>query len=136
MSGLRTQVRRAARTSVAGLLFSNVNGSQAISAVKSASNRFGDLIRHSFLYQWLAREPESEVIVIDLRETLATGLVIKLIENFVIRLTPYWDGSVLNRGFKRIVGIVEQTAETRTGQLITRVILPLDNPEHHEEWRR
>lgn len=37
-------------------------------------------IRHSWCYRWLTKEPEPEVIVIDLRETYTVGPVIRLLD--------------------------------------------------------
>lgn len=50
----------------------------------SAVYRFGRWIvhttRHSFTYRWLTKEPEPEVVVVDLRETWTVGPVIRLLE--------------------------------------------------------
>ncbi|MFB6266386.1 MAG: hypothetical protein ABEI31_01900 [Halodesulfurarchaeum sp.] len=48
-------------------------------------------IRASFLYRWLTKEPEPEVIVIDLRETWTVGPIIAVLDRLVrtfARATP------------------------------------------------
>jgi hypothetical protein len=42
-----------------------------------------DTARHSWIYQWLTKEPEPDVIVIDLRETLTVGPILILLERVI-----------------------------------------------------
>ncbi|XGI82711.1 hypothetical protein ACEU6E_05345 [Halorutilales archaeon Cl-col2-1] len=44
----------------------------------------------SWLYRWLTAEPEPEVVVIDLRETLTVGSLIELVDRAVSFLVPAW----------------------------------------------
>lgn len=57
----------------------------------------GNWVRQSFLYQWLTKEPEPEVIVIDLRETRTVGPFIALIDRVGARLAPWWRESGCRR---------------------------------------
>lgn len=57
----------------------------------------GNWVRRSFLYQWLTKEPEPEVIVIDLRETYTVGPFITLIDRAGARLAPWWRESGCRR---------------------------------------
>lgn len=42
----------------------------------------------AYLYRWLTKEPEPDVIVIDLRDTLSVGPVIALLDYIISRLIP------------------------------------------------
>jgi len=44
--------------------------------------------RDSYLYRWLTKEPDPDVIVIDLRETWTVGPAIRLVDAVISRLSP------------------------------------------------
>jgi len=57
-------------------------------------------VRRSVLYRWLTKEPEPDVIVIDLRDTYAVGPVIALLD----RLQPVAERVWLSSGLRRLAG--------------------------------
>lgn len=65
------------------------------------------LITHSWLYRWLTAEPEPDVIVIDLRETLSVGPILRLLEQAINRVVPAAVssvvGQVLSRGYQTFI---------------------------------
>lgn len=54
-------------------------------------------VRTSFLYRWLTKEPEPEVIVIDLRETVFVGPIIEALDRTAAWLGPRWHSSRIHR---------------------------------------
>lgn len=50
------------------------------SAIGKSIIFLGEAVRQSWLYRWLTKEPEPEVIVIDLRETWTVGPVIRILD--------------------------------------------------------
>lgn len=67
------------------------------SRVVSLARSFSDWVRGSFLYRWLTKEPDPEVIVIDLRETYTVGPIIWVLNRVIERLAPWWRASGLRR---------------------------------------
>jgi hypothetical protein len=57
-------------------------------------------VRNASLYRWLTKEPEPDVIVIDLRDTYAVGPVIALLD----RLQPVAECVWLSSGLRRLAG--------------------------------
>jgi hypothetical protein len=62
-------------------------------------------VRSSWLYRWLTAEPEPDVIVIDLRETVSVGPVIALIDRTIRWLIPASHHSTL-------VGVAEALSQS------------------------
>jgi len=60
-----------------------VEGSAVARFTRDAIARAVTITRASFLFRWLTKEPEPEVIVIDLRETWTVGPIIALLDRFV-----------------------------------------------------
>lgn len=56
----------------------------------------------SWLYQWLTKEPEPEVIVIDLRETRTAGPILVRLEELIQELLPATVSSAIVRGGYRL----------------------------------
>lgn len=67
------------------------------SRLVAAARAVGTWARQSFLYRWLTKEPDPEVIVIDLRETYAVGPIITLLDRVGARLVPWWHASGCRR---------------------------------------
>lgn len=58
-------------------------------------------IRHSFVYRWLTREPDPEIIVVDLRETYTVGPIIAVLDRVAPRFERWWYDSAFNRALDR-----------------------------------
>lgn len=58
---------------------------------------FGNPIRSSWLYRWLTKEPEPDVIVIDLRETWTVGPLIGVLDWTIRFFGKAFEGSLSQR---------------------------------------
>ncbi|MFB6222875.1 MAG: hypothetical protein ABEH86_04270, partial [Haloarcula sp.] len=83
-----------------------IGGSRIISAGISVSSRVTTLIKESYCYRWLTKEPDPEVIVIDLRETHTVGPFIALLDRIIPAIERAWQhsrgGSVVQSVYKRL----------------------------------
>ena len=50
------------------------------SSTRRVETGLANAVRHSLLYRWLTKEPDPEVVVIDLRETYTVGPVIAVLD--------------------------------------------------------
>lgn len=64
---------------------------------------FGRWMRKSWVYRWLTKEPEPEVIVIDLRDTLTVGPLIVVLDWIIAGFRDVYKASALKR-FVQMVG--------------------------------
>ncbi|MFC7235560.1 hypothetical protein [Halosegnis marinus] len=104
-------------------------GSDLLGASRAVSDRVGTAVRNSYLYRWLTKEPEPEVIVIDLRETWTVGPIIALFDRLIEWLAPYWRESTPKRALDRVVTLADRTAGTRAGQLLGTFLAPPEPPD-------
>jgi len=86
-----------------------LEASRVVQTAQSITARVAAVTRASYLYRWLTKEPDPEVVVIDLRETYTVGPFIKLLDRLVPHVERAWNGSSLKR------------ATDRTGELIRDV---------------
>ena len=107
--------------------------STVFSAFRRGGQWIADATTHSFLYRWLTKEPEPEVIVIDLRETWTVGPFITLLDAFIAWMLPLWRESQLARLAGSFVSVGEGLAETRYGQLLVQLLEPPDPPTEQSE---
>lgn len=91
--------------------------------------RVADVARESYLYRWLAAEPEPDVVVIDLRETYTVRPFIRLLDATVEWLYPCWEASTLKRVVDASVRALERFSETKTGRILASELAPLEPPE-------
>ena len=106
-----------------------VDGSRIVTTVRTLGTRASTLVRESYCYRWLTKEPDPEVIVIDLRETWTVGPIIALLDRFVEWVAPYWASSTPKRALDELVALGERAAETRAGQLLGKLLAPPEPPE-------
>lgn len=99
------------------------------SRTSRAARWLSTAVRNSYGYRWLTREPDPEVVVIDLRETWTVGPVIRVLDRLVDWVTPYWRESTLKRGFDGVVALGERAADTRFGQLVVKLLEPPESPK-------
>ena len=85
--------------------------------------------RSSYIYQWLTKEPEPEVIVIDLRETRTVGPFIRLLDAGIERVGPYWNESRVKRGVDSLSRGTDHALQTRPGRVLVTLLEPPDPPE-------
>ena len=99
------------------------------SGLSNTAERLATTTRNSFLYRWLTKEPEPEVIVIDLRETYTVGPFIKVIDGVIDRLEPYWQGSRVRQALVAVDRGIDRVAETRTGEIVMNALAPPEPPD-------
>lgn len=97
--------------------------------LSSAAGTTADVARGSALYAWLTKEPEPEVIVIDLRETRLLGPCLGVLDDVVTRVEPAWTGSRVKAGVDRVAALVDRGLRTRPGRLLVALLEPPEPPE-------
>lgn len=97
--------------------------------LESTTGTAAGYVRNSFVYRWLTKEPEPEVIVIDLRETRTVGPFIHLLDATVERVVPYWNESRMKRGVDRLGRGIDRTLRTRPGRVLVALLEPPEPPE-------
>jgi hypothetical protein len=63
------------------------------SRLADATRWAGRLARNSWSYRWLTAEPDPDVVVIDLRDTMIIGPVLGLYDRLLGPLVRYWRGA-------------------------------------------
>ena len=110
-------------------LLQGIAGRIADSRLAALARWSTNATRHSFLFHWLTKEPEPEVIVIDLRDTYTIGPAIAVLDRLVATLGPGWHTSRLKQFTGGVAAVVESAAQTKTGRIVTKLIEPPDPPE-------
>lgn len=128
-SRLRTTLAAAADTSrtlavpaVLGRAAAHARVTRGLRAVK----RWG---RHSFLYRWLTKEPDPDVVVIDLRETSTVGPIIAVLDRIAVPLGRSYRASGLRGLADGAAGVASTLAGTRAGQALGRALAPPEPPD-------
>lgn len=104
------------------------------STLKRAGESLARYTRRSFLYRWLTKEPEPEVIVIDLRETYTVGPFIALLDRLAPIVGRIWRGSTSCRLLERVrtSRALAVVAESRAVALLAAALEPPEPPERSE----
>jgi hypothetical protein len=110
--------------------------SATVEFFETLSSRSGAVVRRSYLYRWLTKEPEPEVVVIDLRETWTVGPVIAALDRVLTRVEPYWEQSAVKTALDRLAVAGERAADTRAGRLLATVLAPPEPPESERDNRQ
>lgn len=92
--------------------------------------------RHSFLYRWLTKEPEPDVIVIDLRETYTVGPLLAGLDRLAGPLDRSYRHSKLRSVADSVALGVTWLASTRVGRLLGRALAPPDPPSSRSDAER
>lgn len=79
------------------LLNQSVSSATDTSVLVGLISFFGRAVRHSWLYRWLTKEPEPDIIVIDLRETWTVGPIIALLDRVIRFFGRGFQGSASQR---------------------------------------
>jgi hypothetical protein len=110
------------------------DGSQVISAGRAIGVRASEFVQQSYCYRWLTKEPDPEVIVIDLRETYTVGPFIKLLDMLIPHIEDAWQHSRVGSTVKHVFEwlseeVFDPLAETRGYELAVSVLTPPEPPE-------
>ncbi|WP_018256173.1 hypothetical protein [Halomicrobium katesii] len=100
-----------------------LGGSHIVQTVRSLTAWAADATRDSYLYRWLTKEPDPEVIVIDLRETYTVGPFIRLLDRLIPHVEGAWNGSVLKRTTARTAELVRDVPVKVASVLFIAVLL-------------
>ncbi|WP_146417106.1 hypothetical protein [Haloarcula hispanica] len=110
------------------------DGSQVISTGRAIGTRVSEFVRESYCYRWLTKEPDPDIIVIDLRETYTVGPFITLLDTLIPHIEDAWNQSrvesTASRVFERLSEeVFDPLAETRGYELVVSVLAPPEPPE-------
>jgi hypothetical protein len=110
------------------------DGSRVITTVRTLGSRTSDFVQESYCYRWLTKEPDPEVIVIDLRETYTVGPFIALLDRIIPHVKHAWEhshvGLVAEGVFERLSEeVFDPLAETRGYELAAAILTPPEPPE-------
>jgi len=111
-----------------GMLFGAGRRSSAACRLFRTIQRF---LRHSPIYRWLTSEPDADVIVIDLRETVTVGPVLRLVQPLGSIVYPWYSGSRLvpSDGLGSLHSFV---STSRTVTLLQTLFEPPELPENND----
>ncbi|WP_135829670.1 hypothetical protein [Halorussus halobius] len=79
--------------------------------------------RESFLYRWLTKEPDPEVVVIDLRETYTVGPFIAILDRVVPSIQRWWSNADTRNAFDRTVSTLRNGPIRALGVVVTAAVL-------------
>ncbi|ACV47596.1 MULTISPECIES: hypothetical protein [Halomicrobium] len=99
------------------------DGSHTIQIGQSLTGWITDVTRESSLYRWLTKEPDPEVMVIDLAETYTVGPFIRLLDRLIPYVERAWNGSVLKRTTARTAELVRDVPIKVASVLFIAVLL-------------
>ena len=87
-------------------------------------------VRHSFIHRWLTKEPDPDVVVIDLRETYAVGPVIGLLDRLAAPVGCAWRTSEAARLIESLHGVGKQLSVeySHTVRLLAAALEPPESP--------
>ena len=88
------------------------------SRLSSLAGRLKQFVEASWLYRWLTAEPEPDVVVIDLRETLTVGPWLAAADRAIRWLLPATVSSVLFRVGRGIAALVRERPVQVTSVLV------------------
>ncbi len=94
-----------------------------VSRIRRGIEGFERALRGAWLYRWLTKEPEPDVIVIDLRDTLTVGPIIAVLDWTTSRTTPWWYQSFLYRVFKQVEARCRQAPVRVASVIVLTAIL-------------
>jgi hypothetical protein len=94
------------------------------SRIEAGLRRFETYLEGARLYRWLTKEPETDVVVIDLRETVTVVWFIRFLDGLVDAVQPYWEESALKRLIAATVAAGHRFSRTRLGRAFSAVLAP------------
>ena len=105
-------------------------GSRIVGSARAVTAGAGHIVQNSYVYRWLTKEPDPDVIVIDLRETYTVGPFIAILDKVVPHVERAWTNSRFNALLHSVFDpIFDQLGETWAYELTVKVLAPPDPPE-------
>jgi hypothetical protein len=110
--------------------FEVATGTSGLAGISRAIVRW---TRQSYLYGWLTKEPNPDVVVIDLRETYTIGPFIALLDRLSPVFERTWRGSVAFRVTERLRSSSkwECITDSKTVQLLAAALEPPEPPDEN-----
>lgn len=108
-----------------------IEGSRFVQTGQSLTQRVADITKGSYLYCWLTKEPEPDVIVIDLRETYTVGPFIRLLDRLAPHIERAWQNSLIGTLTITIATTVAETVRELPGY--EQAVALLEPPEPPEQ---
>ncbi|NLV09787.1 hypothetical protein GOC74_07570 [Halomicrobium mukohataei] len=96
--------------------------SRVVQTSQSLTAQVAKVTRASSLYRWLTKEPDPEVVVVDLRETHTVGPFVRLLDRLVPHVERAWNGSSLKRATAR-TGALVRDAPVKVASVLLLVFL-------------
>jgi CheY-like chemotaxis protein len=103
------------------------------SALANGTRALARWTRQSFCYRWLTKEPDPEVIVIDLRETYAFSPIIAVLDRVVPVFERTCRGSSTYRAIARLRTASKRAwlTDSKAVQLLRAAFEPPESPEQN-----
>lgn len=105
------------------------------STVAGLEREIEHAVRVSSLYRWFTTEPDSDVIVVDLRESYTIGSIMALLGRLEGRLGPVWQSDTFWQVRAACVRVVEITARSRTARKVVILLAPPEPPEDQDGYQ-
>lgn len=102
------------------------------SAVDRLARRLATVASESFAYRWLTSDPDPDVVVVDLRETLTIGPVLAGLDRLAAWLGPRWRASGTGRVTRWLAATLGPAAENAS---VTDALAELLAPPAPDERR-
>lgn len=90
-------------------------------------------VRNSYLYRWVTTVPESEMIVVELRESYTVRPFIQLFDRVAEQGDVYWSGSMTKRVIDRITDSAAHRLQIGLNQLLIGLLEPPSRPTSESE---
>jgi hypothetical protein len=107
--------------------------SRLVFIARQGSQWFATVATNSLLYGCLTKEPDPDVIIIDLRKTWTVGPFITLLDALVEWIAPIWRASQLARLGAKAASTGEYLADTRYGNILIKVLEPPEPPKQRTD---
>jgi hypothetical protein len=106
-------------------LSATIGNSGSHSRVYALGATVQHLVRSSWLYRWLTAEPEPDVIVIDLRETVTIGPWLRLLQRTLEWILPAAVSSALFRVTRRVYTVIVTRPVQMVSLFVSAVVVTL-----------
>lgn len=99
--------------------------------------------RESGIYRWFTKDPDQDVVIIDLRETYSVGPLLRLIDHgrrwanhSMASIEPYWQTSKTQTVCTASRPLLDRIADTWVGRGIRFLFVPADSPTTNPKGER
>jgi hypothetical protein len=100
----------------------SLNTSAANSQVGRASLRLKELVVRSAIFRWLTKEPEMDVVTIDLRHTWTVGPFLRVLDELSDIAAGWWEGATI-RNVGRSTTMALREAPVAYGSLLVLSVI-------------